>query len=128
MERIARAAKLKKWDEALRLVDTALAENPNDDVLTQRRFMILAVGREDREAALACAQSILERSSDANFLNSFAWVLLTKEHYQNAYDELALRLSQRCNELSRFRNWAHVDTLALATFRAGDARAAIELQ
>jgi len=111
-------------------VGTARAgrESPDIDHLL-KKFRILAVGQEDRAAALAVGELILRKAHDAEgTLNSFAWALLTEEQYQDRFDELALRLSERSNEISGQRVWQYVDTLAWAKFKTGDAQAAVELE
>jgi len=93
------------------------------------KFRILAVGQENRAAALAVGELILKKAHDAEgTLNNFAWALLTEEQYQDRFDELALRLSERSNEISGHRVWQYVDTLAWAKFKTGDAQAAVELE
>ena len=61
-------------------------------------------------------------------MNNFAWALLTEEQFGGQYTDIALKLSQRSNEMTEFKNWAYLDTLALATYETGDVAAAIELQ
>jgi len=82
-----------------------------------------------REAARACAKAFLERAHDkATALNNFAWALLTEDQYDDAYTGLALKMSERSNELTKYENWAFLDTLALAKFKSGDAKTAVELE
>jgi tetratricopeptide (TPR) repeat protein len=94
----------------------------------QARFDELA-GRGDRAAALQCGQELLRaHADDARALNNFAWALLTEPRYGQQYDELALEVSKRSNEVSGHDNWYYLDTLALACFRTGHARKAVELE
>ncbi len=84
---------------------------------------------KDRDAALACADAILNKiRNNPTALNRFAWTLLTEEQYGNAYGELALRLSERSNKVTDFGNWMFLDTLALARFESGDAPGAVALE
>jgi len=93
------------------------------------RFDELACVKRDRAAAAACARELVEAmGEDAQGLNNFAWALLTEERYGNEYDEVALKVSKRSNELSGYASWYYLDTLALALFRAGDVAKAVELQ
>jgi tetratricopeptide (TPR) repeat protein len=97
--------------------------------LMRKKFDILAVDKKDREAALACGESFLKvAGEDAEELNKLAWHLLTEKRFGGGYEELALKLSQRSNELTGHKNWMHLDTLALARFETGDATAAVELE
>lgn len=123
------ALRRKKWDEALQTVDALLAENPDGTDLLKKKFTILAEGKKAREAALACADVLFEKTrNQANALNNFAWELLTEDKFQGAYAALALKFSQRSNELTDQKSWAYVDTLALAKFATGDVENAVALQ
>jgi hypothetical protein len=95
-----------------------------------QQFKALAVNQQDREAALAVAEQLFEQlHDDANRLNNYAWALLTEEDkYGDDYVDVALKFSQRSNELTGHGHWAYVDTLALAFFKTGDAAQAIELE
>ena len=109
-------------------VDAMLTENPNDLGILRKKFHVLAIGRKDRQAALACADVLYEAArDDANGLNNFAWALLTEDDYAKSYDEIALKFSERSNEL-RPDNWMFIDTLALAKYRNGDVVAAARLE
>lgn len=96
---------------------------------TWKAFKALATKKHDREVALAVGEKLLEQlHDDARRLNNYAWALLIEDKYEGQYDELALKLSRRSNELTDHNNWAFVDTLALALFKTGDASGAIEME
>ncbi|MBI4718892.1 MAG: tetratricopeptide repeat protein [Planctomycetes bacterium] len=123
------AMKQKKWDEALKHIEARIAQAGADGKLLTRKFDVLAVGKKDRAAALACAEDLFQTiHDDANDLNTFAWELLTEARYEGQYAELALKFSQRSNELTNQKAWAYVDTLALAKFESGDAESAVALE
>jgi hypothetical protein len=127
--RLSKARHSGDWGEALETIDALLGKQPGNVDLLCSRFDALATGKRDRAAALACGETILEGLNDsASALNSFAWALLTKERYQGAYAELARRMSLRSNELTSYKNWAFVDTLALAEFEIGNVERAVELE
>jgi hypothetical protein len=94
----------------------------------RERFDQLALRDENPEAARASCGHIREYVQDAQWLNNFAWALLTEEPYGGRYDDQALLLSKRSNELSEHSSWYFLDTLALAYFRSGETDAAIEVQ
>ena len=48
--------------------------------------------------------------------------------FEDHFSELALKMSQRSNELTNHENWAFVDTLALALFKTGDVSGAIDME
>jgi hypothetical protein len=83
----------------------------------------------DRDAALALGEKLVEvLHDDARELNNCAWALLTDDPFKGHFSELALKLSQRSNELTDHNHWAFVDTLALALFETGDAKAAVDME
>ena len=126
---LTRAMKSGNWDEALAAIETRLAENPQSVKLLRKKFDVLAVGKKDREAAGRCARMIFEKTRDnANALNTFAWRLLTEDKYGRAYGDLALKMSERSNELTNHENWMFLDTLAVASFANGNVQSAIELE
>ena len=95
----------------------------------QTKFEILALGKGDRQAALDCARAFVSQvSHNAQALNRFAWDLLTEDDYSGRFDDLALTVAEKACERSDYRNWAILDTLALAKFRAGEVDSAIALQ
>ena len=117
------------WDEALSVVRDAREHSADSSDLLWKEFRILAVGKGDREAAMAVGKALLEVvGDDATTLNNYAWALLTDEDFGGDYAELALKMSQRSNEVTNHENWMFVDTLGLALFETGDVNAAIETQ
>jgi hypothetical protein len=93
----------------------------------RRRFDELAKRSPERARALG-DRILAVAGEDARGLNNFAWALLTEERYAGGFDELALVLSKRSNELTDYENWYFLDTLAYAVHRKGDLAKAIELQ
>ncbi len=88
-----------------------------------------AAEKGDHEAAnLIGARLVKALGDDAQALNNFAWALLTEERFGGQYAKLALKLSQKSNELTKQGNWYYVDTLAHAHFALGDVKEAIRLE
>lgn len=126
---LTRAMKSGNWDEALAAVETRLAEHPESVKLLRKKFDVLAVGRKDQEAAGRCAGTIFDKTrDDAKTLNNFAWALLTEEKYGRNYGDLALKMSERSNDLTNHENWMFLDTLAVASFDNGNVQNAIEFE
>lgn len=84
-------------------------------------------GRTDDARALGRVV-LAAAGDDPSYLNDLAWALLTEERYRGAFDELALAMSKRSNELTGHSQWHFVDTLALAHFEIGEVERAIELE
>ena len=117
------------WDAAVAAIDEMLAEDPGCTDLIRKKFRVLAVGKKDHEAAKICGAELLEVAGDnPNFLNNFAWALLTEDKYGGQYGKLALKMAKRANKLTDQKNWMFVDTLALANFETGHVEEAIELE
>jgi hypothetical protein len=124
-----KAIQSHEWDQALAIIDEVMPVMPDDRDLVRKKFDILAAGKKDRAAALAVADELFKKyRDDAMALNNAAWALLTEKKYGGAYAKLALKLSERSNELTDHKNWAYVDTLALAKFETGDVDGAIALE
>ncbi len=125
---VSRAEGRSDWDGALAAIEDTTAVRPASSKLLRKKFDILATGKKDRAAALAVGDGLFEMHRDnANGLNNVAWDLLTKKRYGGNYGQLALKMSVRSNDLTGGKNWAYVDTLALAKFETGDVGGAIEL-
>jgi hypothetical protein len=125
---IERALQRRDWDEAQAAIDDALMASPGEQRLLWQKLQALD-GAGDREGAREAGGQLLEAArEDAGALNHYAWALLSESRYGDRYTDLALRLSQRSNELTGQRNWMYVDTLALAEFKSGNVERAVELE
>ena len=119
----------QEWEEALRTMDVLRDRLPQDIGLLKKRFHVLAVGLKDHKAAESWAEQLFTQVDWApGFLNDFAWALLTDEKYSGEYAEMALKWSERANELTDYGYWPVLDTLARASFDTGDVERAIHLQ
>lgn len=123
------ALKSKQWEKGLGLIDSALDGDPDNYDLYIKKLRVLAVGLNDREAARVVIDHIGSVfQDDANRLNHLAWDLLTEDRFGGAFDQEALQLSARSNELTHYDNWLYLDTLALAMFKTGEYAKAVDLQ
>jgi hypothetical protein len=125
---VAHALRDRQWERARALVDRKLATSAGDAEVLRQKFDIL-VRQQDMPAAQAAGEQLAAAlNGDARGLNDLAWFLMTDARYGGHFNELALRLARRSNELTDDKVWAYVDTLALAEFEAGNAAKAIELE
>ena len=108
----------------------AQPSHESDDAQNDRqRFEDLARDPAKREAALELGEKIAKSLSDnPQGLNNFAWDLLTNDHYRNQFDRYALLMARKACEQTDHNDWALLDTLALANYRAGKIDDAIKLQ
>ncbi len=126
---IKRAINEGNYESAIVQIDEAIQKKPDDCRLLRRKFNVLAVKAKDADAANQCGLEVYACvSNNANTLNTIAWGLLTEDRYDGKYNDLALKMSQRSNELSHEKNWMYVDTLAVAMFETGDTDAAVQLE
>lgn len=113
---------------ALRVMHAMQALAPEDKTLLPGRFH-LELKLESWEAAAETARTVVDSSGDnPGALNNVAWALLTTEGLKGKYNELALKAAVRCNEVTKARSYAFLDTLALAKFESGAREEAVELQ
>lgn len=128
-ESLRKAMRNQRWNDATAIVRDMQAIKPGASSLLVKEFDIFAVGKKDHEAAALLGEEIYQATSDdAQALNNFAWALLTDDDYGQHYGELALKMSERSNQLTKQKNWAYLDTLAHAKFAVGDASAAVALE
>ncbi len=108
-------------------VETKKAESKDQgDVVS--KFKSIAAGGDGNETASYAEDVFRQLRNDAKALNNLAWELLTEGEYKGQFNEFALRLAERSNELSDYASWYFMDTLALAKFKAGQIEEAIKLQ
>ena len=126
---MAKAVKSKDWGKALQVIETQLKGDPDNAELIAAKCKVLALGKKDQAAATECADDLFDSlKNDANSLNSYAWNMLTDKEFAGKYAEVALKFSERSNELTDYGNWMYVDTLALAKFETGNAEEAVKLE
>ncbi|HNO79051.1 MAG TPA: hypothetical protein PKN33_13410 [Phycisphaerae bacterium] len=124
-----RASRSKNWDQALAALDQLESSGESNMHLDQKRLEILALGKGDREQVVELAKTFADKyKHHANALNVLAWNLLTEKKYEGKYNDIALKLAERACEASNQSNWAILDTAALANFKTGNIKRALELQ
>lgn len=114
--------------ETREFVKQMLQERPDDRRLLRAKFETAAAQSDTAEADEALKAIERQIDNNARELNDFAWRLLTEERYAGRFNQAALRMSLRCNELTQDQNWMYVDTLALARFLVGEVETAITLE
>mgnify|MGYP000467190631 CR=1 FL=1 len=81
-----------------------------------------------KKAAKLGRQIVKLGGKNAQLLNAFAWTILTDEQIKKPDLKLALQAAQAANEASKGEDAAILDTYALALWKTGDRKAAVQHQ
>lgn len=127
----AEARKAGEWEAATRAADELVAEGPNYIQYAALKFDTLLTGKKDDAAAYAWAREVLSGvgKDHPGVLNQMAWSIVDPEStVENRDLDLALKMAERANELTRNADPGILDTVARVHFTKGDIQKAIELQ
>jgi thiol-disulfide isomerase/thioredoxin len=114
------------------LMDKALEETPGLESLIGPQKYIFLLQAKDK-AASAYGTKLVEGAikDESELLNQIAWVNLDPDSTLADTDrdfKLALKAAKRADELTKGENGAILDTLALAYFKTGEPKKALEAQ
>lgn len=116
-------------DLALKAVELAIEAEPEEPRHFLTKFSILNECKNDVARASITGQYLIQKAvGDADFLNGFAWNLLTEDATKGKFNELALAAAEEMYKSSGGDRWTHIDTLALAKFENGATAEAIALE
>ncbi len=119
-----------KYAEALAAIDKAQAAHPElTESLVGVRFQTLVMTGSPEVKATAQTLMDGEYGKDANALNGFAWSIIDPAaKIPNPDYQTALQLAERAAQVSGMKDSAVLDTYALALFKTGDKKKALEVQ
>jgi hypothetical protein len=130
----------KQLHAALDRLDGTVEPQPERNCSPSRNRMLMShfqwlrdQGHQQR-AGDALAKVVKQVGDDANRLNSVAWDLMTDKETAGKFDDVALALTQRLEQVQtadkgkRHIDHNHLDTAALANFLNGQVDAAVRLQ
>ena len=130
-KRLAELSQAGKWKEAVRVVETTVADHPNLELdLGLHKYELLARGG-DREACRRYGERLVTVvfKDEPGQLGALAWSIANPRAEIPHRDlVLARRSAERANELTKWTDASLVDTLAAVVFEQGDAAKAISLQ
>ncbi len=116
-------------DLALRAAQLAIEADPEEPRHYLGQFYILWECKKDRDAAARAGQYLVQKAAgNADFLNGFAWELLTGANTKGKFNALALAAAEAMHKSPGGDSWTHLDTLALAKFENGAVEDAIALE
>jgi tetratricopeptide (TPR) repeat protein len=123
----------KDFDKALAILDEMLADKEISDedrlIGTFNAFKILVEQKHDGAKACPLAKKLGKmKKDDAEVLNQLAWMILDTPKLKNRDLDLALTIAKQAAEVSKYLDYAILDTLARAYFEKGDLDKAIEFQ
>jgi thiol-disulfide isomerase/thioredoxin len=123
------AAQKGDWATVVKLLDGALARNPDDVNLLMQKFDVLMFQMKQPQDAYAVAGQAIEGSwEQAPALNMIAWSIATDERITTRDLALALKAAARANELTGSKDPAILDTLARVHFDMGNLDEAVKWQ
>jgi thiol-disulfide isomerase/thioredoxin len=125
--KLGAAAGKKDWDEYFKLLDQALAANPDDVNMLYAKFRTQLTVANRPDAGYATGRKLLDASWDnAGFLNAVAWFVVDDKSVTKRDLDFAMKAATRANELSEQKDAAILDTLARVYYEKGDVMGAIK--
>ena len=119
-----------KMEDAIAVLDKAMVESPmlEAQLGVVKLNLLQQVGRQEEMIAYGNKLVAGAFKDNADALNNLGWMLANGDDVSKPTAQLAVKAAARANEISGGDDANILDTLALATFKAGDARKAVELQ
>jgi thiol-disulfide isomerase/thioredoxin len=133
MEKLAGPLRSEKFDKALEIIDEALEADPKlvRGQLGMLKFELLGQAGDAAKKAAFGATLVEAFEENAAALNFIAWSLIDPEKEEKPGKdlvELALKAATKASTLQDEADPAILDTLGLAQFLSGDAKAALATQ
>ena len=113
----------------------AAAKELREQSIAQAGYRAFAMGIMNPDAAeakkayrIGSALAAQTFADNAMYLNALAWPVLDNERVQHRDFDFAKKLAHRAAELTEWENPGILDTYALAQYKTGDVKGAIETQ
>ncbi len=121
----------RDWQGALKGIDAVVAADPSQATeLLPQKFFILLLPMKQSDKAYALGRELLAKDLKDEFktLNALAWTILDEGEIEKRDFDLALAMAVRASDLTKGKDPAILDTLALAHHKKGDSKKALEVQ
>ena len=114
---------ISQWQKndraALRDFDKALDLSPGNAVAFGNRAVVNQSLRRYKQAKADYEQSLSLSPNRHTVMNNYAWFLATTPEKSLRDVEQATKLAEKANQMTAYKNWQYLDTLA-AAYAAGD--------
>ncbi len=117
------------WDAYIIAIDSFTDEFGPNPQLMNMKFRALLEGKQDKLAAYACAEDIVQSNwNDAMAMNAMAWGIVDEMPEESQDLDFALKVAMRGCELTDYKDPMILDTLARCYWEMGDHYKAIAWQ
>jgi tetratricopeptide (TPR) repeat protein len=111
----------KEYDKSDKAYDEALAFNPNNDVVLNNYSYFLAIRKSNLEKAeKMSAQLIKNNPENATYLDTYAWVLYTREKYKDAKKVMEKAINSGMASATHFEHYGDI------LFKLGEVERAVQ--
>ena len=125
------AMERENWPEALKDIDGLLGKDAKQDpFLAFQKFQILLTQTKDYEKAYAVGKEVVTKylKDEPQGLNAVAWIIIEAPGIEKRDLDLALKAAELANDLTKGKESAVLDTLAMVHFKKGSVEKAIDIQ
>jgi tetratricopeptide (TPR) repeat protein len=111
----------KEYDKSDKAYDEALALNPNNDAVLNNYSYFLAIRKANLEKAEKMSALLIKNNPEnATYLDTYAWVLYTREKYKDAKKVIEKAVN------SGMANATHVEHYGDILFKLGEVERAVQ--
>jgi thiol-disulfide isomerase/thioredoxin len=129
VQRFEQAVDAEDWEQALVHLDELMKREPDEQRYIIVKLYLLTSRLGDAERATKWGLGVIEaHHDDVEFLNEFAWTLLTTQEYGARCMELAYKAAVAAYDAGGKERADVTDTMARALYQIGRLDEAIELQ
>ena len=111
----------KEYDKSDKAYDEALAFNPNNDVVLNNYSYFLAIRKSNLEKAEKMSSLLIKNNPEnATYLDTYAWVLYTREKYKDAKKVMEKAINSGMASATHFEHYGDI------LFKLGEVERAVQ--